>query len=252
MHKWRLRLEYDGTRFSGWQVQPNQITIQSELESAVRHVFDDDAIRVVASGRTDAGVHALGQVVHFRSEAKRTPEQVRRGLNSRLPAEIACLEAALAHPDFHAQQSAVGKLYRYVMRTAPSRSALQRDRCWQLRYAVDVEAMRTALQTLVGRHDFSSFRAAGCAAKSPVRTILRGEVLVQEDALWVELYGEGFLRHMVRNIVGSLHEVGRHRQTPDWFSYLLDARDRNQAGVTAPAAGLFLVRVDYPADLRVP
>jgi len=252
MNKWRLRLEYEGTRFSGWQVQPNQVTVQSELEAAVQHVFADDSIRVIASGRTDAGVHALGQVVHFRSDAKRTPEQVRRGLNSQLPPEIACLEAAPAHADFHAQQSAVGKLYRYVMRTAPSRSALQRDRCWQLRYALDVEAMRSALHVLVGRHDFSSFRATGCAAKSPVRTVSRAEVLIQEDALWVELYGEGFLRHMVRNIVGSLHEVGRHKHPPEWFSHLLEVRDRTQAGVTAPAAGLFLVRVDYPAELRVP
>ena len=251
MTTWRLRLEYDGTRFAGWQVQPGQVTIQSELEAAVRHVFADPGIRVIASGRTDAGVHALGQVVCFRAKAKRRPDQVCMGLNSHLPPEIACLEAAVAHPDFHAQLSAVGKLYRYVLRTGTTRSPLQRDRSWQLRYALDLPAMVSALKSIEGRHDFSSFRAAGCASKSPIRTLHRAQLLVQEEGLWIEFYGEGFLRHMVRNIVGSLHDVGRHKHPPEWFGELMQARDRNLAGATAPPGGLFLVRVDYPEDLLV-
>jgi tRNA pseudouridine38-40 synthase len=248
---WRLRLEYEGTRFAGWQVQPGQITVQSEVEAAVRQVFADDSIRVIASGRTDAGVHALGQVVCFRSEADRRPDKVCMGLNARLPEEIACLEAAISHPDFHAQRSAVGKLYRYVLRTGTTRSALERNRCWQIRYSLDLAAMKRALKSLEGRHDFSSFRAAGCASKSPVRTLHRAELLVQEEGVWLEFYGDGFLRHMVRNIVGSLHDVGRHKHPPEWFGELLAARNRMQAGITAPAAGLFLVRVDYPAALLV-
>lgn len=251
MNTWRLRLEYEGTRFAGWQVQPGQTTVQSEVEAAVRHVFADESIRVIASGRTDSGVHALGQVACFRAEAQRRPDQVCMGLNSCLPPEIVCLEASVAHPDFHAQLSAVGKLYRYVLRTSTTRSALQKDRCWHLRYALDLRAMVSALALIEGRHDFSSFRAAGCASKSPVRTLHRAKLLVQEEEVWLEFYGEGFLRHMVRNIVGSLHDVGRHRHSPEWFEHLLAVRDRSQAGATAPPEGLFLVRVDYPAEMLV-
>ena len=246
MDTWRLRLEYDGTDFSGWQVQPGQTTIQGEVESALQRVFAQPGLRVVASGRTDAGVHALGQVVSFRARAARQPSQVRDGLNSLLPPQIACLQADQMPAEFHAQRSAVGKLYRYVLRVGPARTALRRNRCWQVRYSLDVMAMAEALERLVGRHDFTSFRAAGCSANSPVRTIASAEIRPMEDTLWVELYGEGFLRHMVRNIVGSLHEVGRHNHSPEWFSELLEAKDRTAAGVTAPPQGLFLVRVDYP------
>ena len=177
--------------------------------------------------------------------AQRQPSQVRDALNSSMPPQIACLRAEVVDPSFHAQKSAVGKLYRYVIRVGPTRSALRRNRCWQVRYTLDVEAMREALKSLEGRHDFSSFRASGCSANSPVRTLNHARIRVMEDALWVELYGEGFLRHMVRNIVGSLHDVGRHNKPPSWFAELLEQRDRNLAGVTAPAQGLFLVRVDY-------
>ena len=238
-------LEYDGTPFSGWQVQPGQRTVQSELERALQSVFADPKLRVVASGRTDAGVHALGQVVSFRSSADRKAFQVRDGLNALLPKAIVCLKAEERDPAFHAQLSATGKLYRYVFRISPTRRALERDRAWELRQPLDTEAMQTALKVLEGRHDFSSFRARGCAAKSPVRVLHRADLLEKGDEIWIELYGEGFLRHMVRNIVGSLHDVGRRKQEPEWFSTLLQAKDRTQGGVTAPACGLFLVRVDY-------
>ncbi len=246
---WRLLLEYQGTEFSGWQRQPGIRTVQLEVENALSRVLGGEPVRVFASGRTDSGVHAYGQVASFQTCVDRHPAKLRDGLNATLPPDVACLEAAVAHPDFHALRSAVGKLYRYVIRVGPVPTALARGRSWQVRYALDVRAMATALAILEGEHDFTSFRAAGCAARSPVRTITRAEIEVVEGELWIELYGTGFLRHMVRNIVGSLHEVGRHKQPPEWFGELLELRDRTKASATAPALGLHLVRVDYPSEL---
>ena len=249
MTTWRLLLEYDGTSFCGWQRQPEGRSIQVSVEQAVEQVLGGDSARVIASGRTDAGVHALGQVVSFQSDVKRTPQKMRDGLNAVLPPEIACLEAAEAHPECHALRSATGKLYRYVIRVGPVPTALRRNRSWQVRYPLDVGAMGAALSLLEGEHDFTCFRAAGCASKSPVRRINRAGLDVVEGEIWIEIHGAGFLRHMVRNIVGSLHEVGRHKQEPAWFTHLIEARDRTLAGPTAPALGLHLVRVDYPPAL---
>ena len=227
-------------------------TVQLELETALSRVLGGESVRVFASGRTDAGVHAYGQVVSFRTSVERHPAKLRDGLNATLPADVACLLAQEAHPDFHALRCAVGKLYRYVIRVGPVPTALSRGLSWQVRYALDVLAMSKALAFLEGEHDFTSFRAAGCAARSPVRRINRAAIDVVEGELWIELHGAGFLRHMVRNIVGALHEVGRQKRPPEWFRELLEVRDRTQAGVTAPARGLHLVRVDYPSELLRP
>lgn len=248
-YTWRVVLEYDGARFSGWQHQAQGLCIQDCVEEALGRVFDAPVGRVVASGRTDAGVHALGQVCSFRTERERSARAVRDGLNAVLPPDIACLEAALAAPEFHAQRSAVGKLYRYRLLLGPTRSALRRARVWPVRWALGADAMQQAAEVLVGTHDFSSFRAAGCSALSPVRTLSKARVELTDDELHVELYGDGFLRHMVRNIVGSLVEVGRGRRDPAWFAEVLARADRRQAGPTAPPDGLYLVRVDYPAEL---
>ncbi len=246
---WRLLLEYQGTEFSGWQRQPGMRTVQLEVEEALSRVLGGEFVRIFASGRTDAGVHAYGQVVSFRTSVERPPAKLRDGLNATLPPDVACLEAAVAHPDFHALRSAVGKLYRYVIRVGPVPTALLRGRSWQVRYPLDVRAMAAALALLEGEHDFTSFRAAGCAARSPGRRINRAAIDVVEGDLWIDLHGAGFLRHMVRNIVGALHEVGRNKKPPEWFGELLEVRDRSQASVTAPARGLHLVRVDYPSEL---
>lgn len=245
-------LEYDGAAYTGWQRQPKGSSIQSVVEDRLSRVLGGESPRVIASGRTDAGVHALGQVCSFRATRARHAQQLRDGLNATLPADIAVIDAAEAHPSFHAQRSAIGKLYRYVILPGPHRSALRRGRYWPVRWPLDHDAMREALQRVVGRHDFTSFRASGCSAATSVRTIHRAALVQVEDELRVELYGEGFLRHMVRNIVGSLVDVGRGKQRPAWFTELLEVRDRVQAGRTAPGEGLFLVRVDYPAALLAP
>ena len=165
MQTWRLRLEYDGSAYRGWQIQPGAASIQAEVERALARVLGGEAARVTASGRTDAGVHALGQVASFRAATPRSEASLRDGLNALLPGDIACLEARHMPADFHAMRSARGKLYRYVLRLGPARSALRRRRCWQLRYALDLDEMQRALDLLVGTHDFTSFRAAGCAAR---------------------------------------------------------------------------------------
>ncbi|MCB9764865.1 MAG: tRNA pseudouridine(38-40) synthase TruA [Alphaproteobacteria bacterium] len=246
---WRVVLEYDGAAFNGWQSQPQGRCIQDVVEHALSRLLGGEAVTVHASGRTDAGVHALGQVCSFRAHADRPPERMLAGLNALLPPDVSCLEATPAPPDFHARFSATGKRYRYVIRVGPGRSALRRGRCWPIHWPLDVSAMEDALRRLVGRLDFTSFRAAGCSASSPVRTVDQMALLQVDDELHIEVHGEGFLRHMVRNIVGSAVDVGLGKRPPSWFDELIDRRDRSLAGRTAPGAGLYLVEVDYPATL---
>ncbi len=249
MTTWRLVLEYDGTDYGGWQRQPDVLTVQQVVEEALERLFGGEAVRVMASGRTDAGVHALAQVVSFRAEASRTVDQVRRGLNALLPPQVACLSAEVAEPSFHALADAVGKHYRYVLRAGRVRSPLRRDRCWTTGFALDPDAMAAALPGVLGTHDFSSFRASGCSAPDPVRTVTAARIRPVEDTLSVDIQGHGFLRHMVRNLVGSLVEVGRGKETPAWLGQVLTQRDRRLAGRTAPPQGLFLVEVDYGQGL---
>lgn len=240
----RLLLEYDGTKFHGWQVQPRGPTIQGELEAALLRITGKP-VRVSGSGRTDAGVHALGQVASFTSTARLDAAAFRRALNSLLPRAITVLEAQEAPRGFEARFAATGKLYRYRVLARSSPSPLERERSWHVPQPLDLAQMRAAASHLVGRHDFSAFRATGCAAANPVRTLRLCAIARDGDLLIFELEAEGFLRMMVRNIVGTLVETGRGRYSAGEVREILGGRDRARAGIAAPPQGLYLVHVGY-------
>lgn len=240
----RLTLAYDGTRYHGWQIQPGQATIQGELEQALLQMTGL-ATRVTVAGRTDAGVHARGQVAAFTNESRHPPEIIREGLNSLLPEDIAVLEASQAPEGFDPRRDAAGKHYRYTIHNQRVRPVLERRLRWHIKAPLDVEAMRQALSCLVGRHDFSAFRAADCQAGHPVRTIDRISLSRRSPALVLDVFGNGFLKQMVRNIVGSCVEIGRGRWPADKMRRILDGRDRTRAGKTAPARGLCMMMVYY-------
>ncbi len=243
----KLTLTYDGTGFSGWQLQPGQRTVQGVLEAALERLLGRRA-RATAAGRTDAGVHAEGQVASVRLEpSERLPERAFvHGLNGLLPEDLAVRTAAFAPEGFDARRSARGKLYRYRLLNRPIRSPLERRSHWQLFAPLDVPAMREAAAGLVGEHDFAAFRASDCPAKTTRRRLDRVELRGGSEAeLIVDVRGTAFLKHMVRNLVGTIAEVGRGRLRPADIPRLLEARDRTQAGPTAPAHGLCLVEVYY-------
>ncbi len=246
MPRYLLVLEYDGAPFVGWQRQQRGLSVQEALERAV-FAFCGERATATAAGRTDAGVHALAQVVHLDLAREFPPERVMGALNAHLaPHPVAVLEARRVEEDFHARFSALERryLYRILNRRAPP--ALLRGRVWHVIGRLDVEHMQEAASRLLGRHDFSSFRAAECQARSPLRTL---------DRLWVERRGEivevhaaarSFLHRQVRNMVGSLVLVGLGRRPVAWIEEVLAARDRRRAGPTAPAAGLYFAGVRYP------
>ena len=241
----KLILEYDGTNFSGWQVQPGLRTIQLELESALKKLTTED-IRPVVSGRTDAGVHAFGQTVSFQTSSSHSPFVFLKGLNALLPDDIAVIKSEEAAPDFHARKSAVGKTYRYLILDRKAKTSLDRKRVWHIYKELDVDAIQMSASHLVGTHDFTSFRSSECEAKTTVRELKKIEIYRNNDErLALEFRGNGFLKQMVRSIVGTLVEAGQGLRTPDEFPGILEAKDRTKAGRTAPAQGLYLVSVDY-------
>lgn len=240
----RLLLEYDGTSYAGWQVQPDQNTIQGRLEAALETITGEP-IRVVGSGRTDAGVHAIGQVGHFTTHSAMASNEFLRALNAILPRDIAVREVAEAPEGFHARYQATRKCYRYVLLQGESRSAFGHRYGWEVGYLLDVTAMGQAAKSLVGTHDFSAFRASGGAPTDPVRTLHRLDIEEQDGDIIVLAEADGFLRHMVRNLVGTLVEVGSGRLRTDEVKAILEARDRSRAGPTAPPQGLFLIEVTY-------
>ncbi|MGI9308844.1 MAG: tRNA pseudouridine(38-40) synthase TruA [Gammaproteobacteria bacterium] len=246
-----LGLEYDGTAYSGLQIQSNAPSIQEILNTALSEVADE-AVTTVTAGRTDTGVHASAQVMHFDTRVARTARSWIMGANSNLPADVNVLWVKRVPESFHARFSALSRSYEYRILNRPVRSALLRDRRWWVYESLDVERMSMAAKGLEGEHDFSSFRASGCQAHTPVRKLQHIAVTRNADEILVACRANAFLQHMVRNIVGSLVAVGRGEQTAEWLSEVLLARDRKLSGVTAPAQGLCLVGVEYPPEFGVP
>ena len=240
-----LGVEYDGSAFNGWQIQKDGRSVQHALERALTRVADHP-VRVHCAGRTDAGVHATAQVVHFDTASDRAAHNWVLGCNSLLPDDASVTWAQPVADDFHARFSAVERAYTYLILVQRARSALYRDRVCRLYEMPDVARMAQAAATLVGTHDFTSFRAAGCQAKSPIRTVTELTVRRCEDWLRIDVRANAFLQHMVRNVAGVLIAVGQGEAEVDWPARLLEVRDRREAAMTAPAGGLYLVDVRYP------
>lgn len=241
----KLTLEYDGTRYVGWQIQPNGPSVQAEVERALGTLHKAPR-RVVAAGRTDAGVHARGQVASFPEERPLPISAYVKGMNALLPEDVAVRAASLEPDGFDARRSARGKRYRYVIENGPTRAPLNRLFAWQLFVPLDVGAMRDAARTLVGRHDFAAFQAADCAAHHAVRDVRRLEVVGERGGrVEVTVEATAFVKHMVRNFVGTLVQVGHGKRAPGSLPALLAGGDRKAAGPTAPPQGLCLEEVFY-------
>ena len=246
---WALRIEYDGTNFVGWQRQENGPSIQAVLEDAARHLNAGAPVPSVAAGRTDAGVHATAQVALIALPDGLHARQVRDALNFHMrPHPIVVLEAALAPPGWNPRFSATGRAYAYRILNRRARPALERAQVWHVSVPLDAEAMHAAAQSLLGLHDFTSFRATGCQAKSPVRTLDTLSVHRKGDHVVMVAEARSFLHHQVRNLIGTLKLVGEGRWQGAQVEAALAARDRRAAGPTAPAAGLVLTAVTYTPD----
>ena len=248
MQFFKLIIAYDGTGYSGWQVQPNGVTIQQLLEEAW-HEVTGEGVRIIASGRTDAGVHAEGQVCSVESATSLDCPTLKRALNASCPGNISVVQVDVAEPGFHAIRDAIKKTYRYQIQHGPIRDPLQRHWRWFVPSLIDVAALEQAARFLEGEHDFASFQATGSDRKTTIRNVSRINVRPWERSVFnyldIEVTADGFLYNMVRNIVGTLVMVGQGKHPPEWMLQVLQQKDRTFAGPTAPAHGLFLVRVDY-------
>lgn len=252
--RWKLTIEYDGSAYSGWQRQENAPSVQQAIEEAILG-FSGQDVRIHAAGRTDAGVHANGQVAHVDLEDFSKPMdgfEVAKAINAYLRDHaISVYHAEIVDEEFHARFNATNKLYRYKILNRPGFPALDENRVWHFKRHLDVPPMQEAAQYLLGNHDFSTFRAAECQAKSPVRTLDRLDIIERPydgeggTEIIFELEAQSFLHHQVRNFVGTLALVGEGKWKPEDIKSALEAKDRTQGGPTAPADGLYLVRVDY-------
>ena len=244
-------VEYNGAPFHGWQIQPGVPSVQEVLEAALGKVADH-RVRLHCAGRTDAGVHALGQVAHFDTVAEREPHGWMLGANVHLPEEVTLLWAQPVRADFHARFSAVSRSYRYLILNRASRPGLLARRVTWVRGMLDTRKMHESGQVLIGTHDFSSFRALGCQARHPRRTVSRLEVTRRGDIVELRVTANAFLHHMVRNIAGVLLAVGRGERSASWVREVLEQRDRTRGGVTAPSDGLYFADARYPAPYGLP
>jgi tRNA pseudouridine38-40 synthase len=246
-----LGLSYDGAGFNGWQSQPSGNTVQDSLEAALARIAGA-AVRVTGAGRTDTGVHALGQVAHFDTEAVRPGQAWVRGANTYLPDSIAVQWAADVPEEFSARYSAVSRRYVYLLYNNPVRPAVLAGKAGWFHAPLDVAAMREAAAALVGRHDFSAFRAAECQAKTPVRTLSALHISRSDDYVLFDLSADAFLHHMVRNIVGALVYVGSGRKDARWIAELLASRNRAEGAPTFAASGLYLSEITYESRWSLP
>ncbi len=242
-----LGVEYDGSGYNGWQSQPDVPNVQDALQSALSRIAGE-SIAILAAGRTDTGVHALEQVVHFDTNIERPLTAWVRGTNALLPKDIAVLWAHPVADDFHARFSAQARSYQYVLVNRPSRSAVHHGKVGWFHAPLDVDKMREAAQYLLGEHDFNAFRAAECQAKTPVKTLAQLDIRQSGDTILFDLTADAFLHHMVRNIVGCLVYVGKGKYPPTWLNEVLESRNRTLAAPTFAPDGLYLKRIHY--DLR--
>lgn len=250
----KLIIEYDGTNYCGWQTQKNGISIQETIKTAINKMTEE-AVTLIGSSRTDAGVHALGQVAHFNTRSPVPPEGFLKGLNSLLPRDIRIVDAQDAPADFHALRDACGKHYRYIVSTDGVPSALYHNHFWHVHQPIDLKTMKRAAKMLVGKHDFSAFKASGSHVKDAVRTIHSVEIRrmgrsmkgipCPVSGIVIDVRGDGFVRHMIRNIAGWLLEVGRGHISLDEATRVFKGKKRTEAGVCAPASGLYLMEVFY-------
>jgi len=242
-----LGIEYDGRNFYGWQTQANLATVQETLEKALS-IIANHPIKLFCAGRTDAGVHAQEQVVHFETTAKRVSRAWILGTNSHLPESIAVLWMKEVNEDFHARFSAISRRYRYIIHQDLARPALNTHRVLWMYDDLNIENMQKAGNYLIGEQDFSSFRSADCESKTPMRNVMQIDIKKENNLIFIDIEANAFLHHMVRNIVGTLIRIGRGFKTPEWMQEVLLAKDRRFAGETAPAHGLYLLKVTYPVS----
>ncbi len=245
MRNIKLLIEYDGTNYKGWQVQPRGPTIQGLLEEKLSRLTGEK-VHLIGSGRTDSGVHALGQVAHFKTQSPMDTRTIQKALNSLLPHDIVIQKVEEAHEGFHARKHAKSKVYEYRILNRDLQSVFQRGYAWHIRQKLNLAEMKKATQSLIGEHDFSAFRTVGSPTRTPVRRVIRAEWKRRRNGLILfEIEANGFLKQMVRSIIGTLVEIGKGKRKASDLRKVLNSKDRREAGPTAPAQGLFLKEVKY-------
>ncbi|MEW6990704.1 tRNA pseudouridine(38-40) synthase TruA [Colwelliaceae bacterium 6441] len=249
--RYALGVEYDGSRYCGWQRQKSVVSVQQKVEAALS-IIADEPIEVICAGRTDTGVNATNQVIHFETDKIRKDVAWTLGVNTHLPKDIAISWVQKVSDEFHARFSATARRYRYIIYNKTLRSAILSQGVSFCHYPLDEKRMHQAAQYLVGEHDFTSFRTVHCQSHSPVRTLSHCNVSRRGDYIILDVKGNAFLHHMIRNIAGSLMRVGQEKETIDWIKEVLEAKNRCVAGMTAAAEGLYFVDVDYPAEFGIP